>query len=73
MKNPKSLGGYVSNIPGTYSCIINAQTPAVTKQTSAATKQIHTTAMRKPATTKLLSTANLQTLAAIEQMLTATA
>ncbi|KAJ9077272.1 hypothetical protein DSO57_1018345 [Entomophthora muscae] len=48
-----SSGG-VRNITETYSCVTNAQTPAVTKQ-------IHTATTQKPA-------ANTQTPTAIEKM-----
>ncbi|KAJ9051233.1 hypothetical protein DSO57_1039163 [Entomophthora muscae] len=53
------------NITDTYSCVTSAQTPAVTKKTSAAT-------MQKPTTTKPLPTFNLQVSIAIKQMSTTT-
>ncbi|KAJ9062302.1 hypothetical protein DSO57_1012096 [Entomophthora muscae] len=62
----------VRNILDTYTCVINAQTPTVTKQTSTTkktstviTQKLATTTTQKPTTTKLLP-------AAIEQMYTAT-
>ncbi|KAJ9077190.1 hypothetical protein DSO57_1019020 [Entomophthora muscae] len=69
----------VRNIPDTYSCVINKLSPAAnvkasaaTKQTSATIKQIHTTTMWKPITTKPLPAVNMQAPAATKKMFTAT-
>ncbi|KAJ9056148.1 hypothetical protein DSO57_1035976 [Entomophthora muscae] len=62
----------VRNIPDTYSCVTNIQTPAVTEQTSAITVKTPAATTQKPTTIKLLTAVNVQASAANKQIHTTT-